>query len=125
MGAPLTVTQAQIHAFANLSGDHQWIHVDQERCARESPVETSIAHGALTIALLPRLIPRPGFTIVGHRNALNYGIDNLRFLAPAPAGEAMHAAPEWQRTNGARREPLVKTAVRVQRIDATASVGRA
>lgn len=83
-GPPLTVTQVMIDQFAQLSGDHQWIHVDQERAARESPFGSTIAHGFLTLIVLPRLLPPADWEVVGHRSVINQGLDRLRFLAPVP-----------------------------------------
>jgi acyl dehydratase len=84
-----------IDAFAQLTGDHQWIHVDVERAKRESPFGTTIAHGFLTLSLLPRLSTRARgqgeFEIVGHGNVVNYGSDKLRFLSPVPAGARVRA----------------------------------
>jgi acyl dehydratase len=78
-----------IRTFAELSGDHQWIHVDEERAARESPFGQVIAHGFLTLVLFPKLaVPRAPIT--GHGSALNYGIEKLRFLAPVPVGARLH-----------------------------------
>jgi acyl dehydratase len=91
----LEVSQAMIDAFAELTGDHQWIHVDVERAKRESPFGTTIAHGFLTLALLPRLSARGRgegeFEIVGQGNVVNYGSDKLRFLSPVPAGARVRA----------------------------------
>jgi acyl dehydratase len=89
--APLTVTQAMINQFAELTGDHQWIHVDVERARRESPHGATIAHGFLLLSLLPRLQPEPRFKVTDYRGALNYGSNNLRFLAAVPAGSSIHA----------------------------------
>src|SRR5206468_6924068 len=79
-----------INRFAELTGDHQWIHVDVERARRESPFRTTIAHGFLTLALLPRLSAgareRARYEVVGQGSVVNYGSDKLRFLSPVPAG---------------------------------------
>src|ERR1700758_2422921 len=80
-----TVDQALIDKFADATGDHQWIHVDVERAKRELPGGKTIAHGYLTLALVPRL----GQTLyhVTHRSrGLNYGSNRVRFTAPVPAG---------------------------------------
>jgi acyl dehydratase len=90
-GPAIEVTQQLIQDFADLSGDHQWIHLDVERARRESPFGGPIAHGFLTLAILPRVRPPQTVTIVGYRNAVNYGIERLRFLAPVPAGAKLHA----------------------------------
>ena len=85
-GEEMQVTQDMINKFADLTGDHQWIHVDVERCKKESPFGGPIAHGFLTLSLLPKLRTRTDFAIVGYGNAVNYGANKLRFLAPVPAG---------------------------------------
>jgi acyl dehydratase len=94
-GAELEVTQAMIDRFAELTGDRQWIHVDVERCRRESPFGGPIAHGFLTLSLLPMMSAKPrdagDFQIVGYGNAVNYGSDKLRFLSPVPAGSRIHS----------------------------------
>lgn len=90
-GPEIQVTQKMIDAFADLTGDHQWIHVDPERAKRESPFKTTIAHGFLTLSLLPALRAAGGFRIVGYGNATNYGSDKLRFVSPVPAGSAVRA----------------------------------
>ena len=81
----MTVTQGQIDAFAEATGDHQWIHVDGERARRESPFGQTIAHGYLTLSLVPALLPRI-LTVEGVSMAVNYGIEKMRLPAPVPAG---------------------------------------
>jgi len=88
---PVEVTQEMIDRFADLSGDHQWIHVDVERCRKESPFGGPIAHGFLTLSLLPSMRGRPEFALTGYGNAVNYGSDKLRFLSPVPAGSKLHS----------------------------------
>jgi acyl dehydratase len=92
-GQPLEVTQKMINEFADVTGDHQWIHIDVERCKKESPFGTTIAHGFLTLSLLPKLSASSGdaFAVTGYGNATNYGADALRFLSPVPAGSKLHA----------------------------------
>ena len=85
-----TVDQDTIDAFADISGDHQWIHVDVDRARRESPFGGPIAHGFLTLSLLARLKPS-SVEIIGHSSAANYGGERLRFLAPVPVGSRLHA----------------------------------
>jgi acyl dehydratase len=87
----LEVTQDMINKFAELTGDHQWIHVDVERAKRESPFKTTIAHGFLTLSLLPTLRAGSNFKIGGFGNATNYGADKLRFVSPVPAGSKLRA----------------------------------
>lgn len=80
----LVVDQQRINAFADATGDHQWIHVDAERAVRETPFGTTIAHGFLTLSLcvpmLSEVLPRSGSMSV------NYGTNRVRFLAPVPSG---------------------------------------
>ena len=92
-GEPVEITQEKINQFAEVTGDHQWIHVDVERAQKESPFKTTIAHGFLTLSLLPLLSAqsKDAFQVVGHGNAVNYGSDKLRFLSPVPAGAKVHA----------------------------------
>jgi acyl dehydratase len=85
----LTVTQQQVDLFAQATGDHQWIHVDPER-ARAGPFGTTIAHGFLTLSLLPRFF-ESAFEIAGSRMGINYGLNKVRFPAPVPVGSRLRA----------------------------------
>lgn len=78
----LTITQERIDLFADSSGDHQWIHVDPVRAA-EGPYGATIAHGFLTLSLLP-LLSGEVFTVGGLRMTVNYGLERVRFPAPVP-----------------------------------------
>jgi acyl dehydratase len=82
----LTVDQERIDEFARCTGDHQWIHVDVERARRESPFGTTIAHGYLTLSLLPAMQFSVGTLPGGVKAALNYGADKIRFITPVKAG---------------------------------------
>jgi len=88
---PIEVTQDMINKFADLTGDHQWIHVDVERSKRESPFKGPIAHGFLTLSLLPAMKREPAWRITGYGNATNYGANKLRFVSPVPAGAKIHS----------------------------------
>lgn len=92
-GGELEITQKMIDAFAELTGDRQWIHIDVERCRRESPFGGPIAHGFLTLSVLPTLNAksRDEFVLVGMGNVVNYGADKLRFLSPVPAGSRIQS----------------------------------
>ena len=90
-GEPILVSQAMIDAFAKLTMDEQWIHVDVERCARESPFKTTIAHGFLVLSLVTALKSEGAAQIVGYGSVINYGADKLRFVSPVPAGSQIHA----------------------------------
>jgi acyl dehydratase len=81
----LTVTQEMIDKFADATGDHQWIHVDVERAKKELPGGKTIAHGYLTLSLLPRLAPTL-MKVETRRRGVNYGSNRVRFTAPVPAG---------------------------------------
>jgi len=87
-----TVTQEQIDLFAEATGDHQWIHVDPQRAA-EGPFGTTIAHGYLTLSLVPRLVWQV-YTIEGLRMGLNYGSNKVRFPAPVPVFSRVRAGVE-------------------------------
>jgi len=83
----VTVGQDRINQFADATNDHQWIHVDAERAARESPAKTTIAHGFLTLSALAGMTMQLGMVPDGVSQALNYGIDKARFLAPVRTGK--------------------------------------
>src|SRR3954462_1662619 len=80
-----TVTQEQIDKFADATGDHQWIHVDVERAKKEMPGGKTIAHGYLTLSLLPKLNHNI-YHIKQRSRGVNYGPNKVRFPAPVPAG---------------------------------------
>ncbi|PAP74997.1 MaoC family dehydratase [Rubrivirga marina] len=90
----VTIDQDRIDAFAACTGDRQWIHVDRERAARESPFGRTIAHGYLTLSLLPMMNEEIGIVPEGVASALNYGSDKVRFLAPVPSGSRVRARTE-------------------------------
>lgn len=85
------VGQARIDAFADATDDHQWIHTDPERCRHESPYGQPVAHGVLTLSLLPAMLADV-LTIGGMRIGVNYGLDRVRFPAPLPAGSRQPGA---------------------------------
>jgi acyl dehydratase len=87
------VTQDTIDRFADVSGDHQWIHVDPERARSESPYGTTVAHGNLTLSLIDSFRPQL-FESTGFRMAVNYGWNKVRFPAPVPAGGRIRASVE-------------------------------
>jgi len=85
------VTQDMINRFADVTGDHQWIHVDVERARRETPFGSTIAHGFLTVSLLAEL-SRQTIEVRGDFNMrINYGFNKLRFVSPVPAGSRIRA----------------------------------
>ncbi len=80
----ITITQAQVNQFAEATGDHQWIHVDVER-ARAGPFGGPIAHGFLTLSLLPRIV-ESSIAVTELRMGVNYGLNRVRFMTPVPVG---------------------------------------
>jgi acyl dehydratase len=85
----LEVSQRRIDQFADASGDHQWIHVDQERAKRESPYGATIAHGFLTLSLISTLLSST--RQFEGKLAVNYGLNKVRFLRPVIAGSKIRA----------------------------------
>ena len=88
---PVEITQQLINHFAELTGDEYWIHTDPEKAKSESPFGTTIAHGFLTLVLLPKMRGTPSYELTGFGNILNYGSDKLRFTGPVPVGSAVHS----------------------------------
>ncbi len=107
----LEVRQERISAFAEVTEDRQWIHVDTERAAEESPFKTTIAHGFLTLSLLPRLA-KLVLAVGDVRMGINYGLNRVRFVSPVPAGcahsWALHARSagrdQWRRASDVERD---------------------
>ena len=95
----MVVTQEMIDKFADATGDHQWIHVDPERAAK-GPFGATIAHGFLTLSLLPKL-SGDAVKILDQKMGVNYGLNRVRFTAPVRAGSRVRA-----RTTLAAFEPL-------------------
>jgi acyl dehydratase len=87
------VTQERVNQFADATGDHQWIHVDPERAAKESPFGGAIAHGYLTLSLGPLLAPQI-FRVEGVKMGVNYGADKVRFPSPVPVGSKLRLGTE-------------------------------
>lgn len=87
----LTVTQSMIDQFAELSGDDYWLHTDPERCKEQSPFGSTIAHGFLTLSLLPKLTTRPQWEVIGFNNMLNYGSNKLRFTGAVPVNSTLQS----------------------------------
>lgn len=85
----ITITQQQINLFAEATGDHQWIHVDVEK-AIAGPFGAPIAHGFLTLSLIPRFF-ESALEIRGTRMGVNYGLNKVRFPAPVPVGSRLRA----------------------------------
>ena len=79
------ITQEQVELFAEATGDHQWIHLDVERCRKESPYGGTVAHGFLTLSLLPMMMGT-AVSMPNSKMGVNYGLNKVRFPAPVPVG---------------------------------------
>jgi acyl dehydratase len=86
----IEITQERVNTFADATGDHQWIHIDVERAKAESPFGGPIAHGYLTLSLIPSLLPQI-VDIEGFRMGVNYGTEKVRFPSPVPVGSRVRA----------------------------------
>ncbi|RSZ60073.1 MaoC family dehydratase [Massilia atriviolacea] len=84
------IAQERVKLFADATDDHQWIHVDLERCARESPFGGPVAHGFLTLSLISGLFER-ALRMVDAKMVVNYGLNKVRFPAPVPVGSRVRA----------------------------------
>lgn len=84
------VTQEAVNAFADVTHDHQWIHIDVERAQKESPYGTTIAHGYFTLSHVPYLMSQI-WKVSGVKMGVNYGLNKLRFPAPVPVGKKIRA----------------------------------
>jgi acyl dehydratase len=87
------VEQSRIDEFADVTVDHQWIHVDVERAKTESPYGATIAHGFLTLSLIPGL-SKDNYRVENARMGINYGLNKVRFLAPVTAGSRVRVRSE-------------------------------
>jgi acyl dehydratase len=85
----IAITQEQVNLFAEATGDHQWIHVDVER-AKQGPFGAPIAHGFLTLSLLPKFF-ESALEVLDTRMGVNYGLNRVRFTAPVPVGSRLRA----------------------------------
>ncbi|MBI1733623.1 MAG: MaoC family dehydratase [Candidatus Rokubacteria bacterium] len=102
----ITIDQPTIDKFADATGDHQWIHVDVERARRDMPGGKTIAHGLLTLSLVPRLAATL-LRVEKRRHGINYGLNKVRFITPVPAGSRVRlrqviASVEAVEENGVR-----------------------
>ena len=87
------IDQERINAFAEATGDHQWIHVDPDRASSESPYGATIAHGFLTLSLIPGL-SKANYRVENAKMGINYGLNRVRFLAPVPSGSRIRLKSE-------------------------------
>ncbi len=89
----LEIDQQRINDFADVTGDHQWIHIDVERAKKESPYGAPIAHGFLTLSLIPAL-SKDNFRVQNATLAINYGLNKVRFLSAVPVGSRIRVRSE-------------------------------
>jgi len=111
-GPEYEMAQEKVNQFAELTGDHQWIHVDVER-ATAGPFGGPIAHGFFTLSLLPTLNRGGAVKIVGQQNVVNYGADGLRLLAPVPVGSVLHSRNRLKDVREHKKGTLVATQVAI------------
>ena len=89
----VTIDQQRVNDFADVTGDHQWIHVDVERAKAESPYGAPIAHGFLTLSMIPAL-SKDNFRVQNAKLVINYGLNKVRFLAAVPVGSRIRVRSE-------------------------------
>ncbi len=99
----ITVSQELINQFAELSGDSYWLHTDAEKCAQYSPFKTTIAHGFLTLILLPKMPTPLPFEVTGFNNMLNIGSDKLRFTGVVPANSKIYCRSRLKAVAGSAK----------------------
>ena len=109
-----TISQADINAFADVTGDRQWIHIDPDRTQRELAMP-AIAHGYLTLSLLPVMLADT-FRVKSVKRMINYGSNKLRFLAPVAAGSRVrgHVALKSAEFNGAVMRAMLGVTVEIE-----------
>lgn len=107
------IDQDRVNKFADATGDHQWIHVDTEKAAA-GPFGTTIAHGYLTLSLLPTLVPQV-MRVENVKMGINYGTDKVRFPAPVPVGSRLRATAVLKEVTETGGGVQVSTAVTVER----------
>jgi acyl dehydratase len=120
----VVVDQDRINAFADTTGDQQWIHVDVERAGSESPYGTTIAHGFLTLSLLPAL-SKDNYRVDNAKMGINYGLNKVRFLAPVPAGSRVRLRSDLvdaKKVNDSTVDLTVRQTVELEGSDKPAAV---
>lgn len=120
----LTITQEMVNQFADATGDHQWIHIDIDRAARESPFRRTIAHGFLTLSLAPKLMADI-YQVDSVKMGINYGTNKVRFMNPVPVGSRVRMRAwlqqvEPQQNNGIRA--IVEAVFEIEGADKPACV---
>lgn len=111
VGEWVRISQDRIDGFADATGDHQWIHVDEEK-ARAGPFASTIAHGFLTLSLIPAIAP--SLDVPGVKMAINYGLDRVRFITPVPVGSRVRARSALRDVREVAGGVQVKTEVTIE-----------
>ena len=120
----VAIDQKRIDAFADTTGDHQWIHVDVERARAESPYRTTIAHGFLTLSLIPAL-SKDNYRVENAKMGINYGLNRVRFLAPVLSGSRIRLKSELvdaTKVNGTTVDLTVRQTVELDGSEKPAAV---
>lgn len=117
-----TITQEQVNLFAEATGDHQWIHVDVDK-AKRGPFGATIAHGYLTLSLIPMLV-RQVYKVEALKMGINYGSNKVRFPAPVPVGSRVRASVELAGLNRGPQgaQSVVRVTVELEDSDKPACV---
>lgn len=113
-GPPLRITQGLITAFARMTHDEFWLHVDPERARRDSPTGTTIAHGFLVLSMVPALKTPSPIEITDFRRVFNAGLDRVRFLRPVPVDSEIVGRMRLAEARAGTRGTRVKFEVQVQ-----------
>jgi acyl dehydratase len=108
-----TVSQKDVNSFADVTHDHQWIHIDAERAKKESPYKTTIAHGYFTLSLIPHLMAQV-WKVKGVKMGVNYGLNKLRFPAPVPVGSKVRARAKLANVEDVKGGVQVTTEVTIE-----------
>ncbi len=119
----LTIDQQRINDFADVTGDHQWIHVDVDRATSQSPYKAPIAHGFLTLSLVPAL-SKDNFRVENAKLAINYGLNKVRFLNAVPVDSRIRVRSELAdaTAKGDAVDLTVKHTIEIDGVDKPAAV---
>ena len=119
----LEIDQQRINDFADVTGDHQWIHIDVERAKTESPFGAPIAHGFLTLSLVPAL-SKDNFRLENVKLAINYGLNKVRFLTPVTVGSRIRVRSELAEVTakGSSADMTVRHTIEIEGADKPAAV---
>ncbi|WP_019528280.1 MaoC family dehydratase [Dasania marina] len=115
---PVTINQKMIDIFAEMTGDHQWIHTDVERAKQESEFGNTIAHGFLVLGMSTIIKNSTSYRIVDHGNVLNYGLDGVRFVSPVPAGSSLYGRTRLRQVEEAKGGVMLTVGVAIHVVGA-------